>query len=150
MTENVTITLTADDSQAQAKVSELQQKIDQQQQEWALIRRETIQQMNEINRGINMTIQAVRLTARYTGQALDPVFNSLLTLVSSTVSLVIATATMIAASSLGILAGVALTLAAAAYAYQLGQTARLIADSEEIKEKFARVDAQLADLGRSL
>ena len=130
-----------------SEVDETQKKIDKQQQEWAITRRETLQQLNSIALGINLTIQAVRITARASGKALDPIFSSLLTLVGSTTSLILATASIMAASSLGVLTGVALTLAGAAYGYQVGQTIQLMADREKMQTTLDNIEATLSGMG---
>lgn len=143
MSNNNIVIFDVDTATGEAKVATLQDKIDLQQQEWTLIRRETLAQMSEIGRGINLTIQAIRFTARLSGQALNPIFNALLSVVASTTSLVLATAAIIATSSLGVLSGVAITLSAAALSYQVGQTARLIADNEELQASLRSIEAKL-------
>ena len=143
---NLTATIDVDLTPAEAKVAALQQKIDQQQQEWATRRREILSQMSDIGSGINLAIQAVRQTARMTGKTLNPIFNALLSLVASTTSLVIGTATLLASSSLGVLTGVAIAISTAAFTWNAIQTAKLIADSEEFKAIMEGVEQQIANM----
>ncbi len=144
--DEVAILLTLDDSQAEAEVADLQGKIDRQQQEWAQFRRQTIREMNEIARGMAITVSSIRLVARVAGITIDPIMNALMTLVSSAVSLMIATATAMAASSFGILTGAALILSAAAFGLQAAKTAELIATSEMLKEMLSGVETRLSNL----
>lgn len=146
ITSSVSVFVDVDLKEGEAKVLTLQQKIDQQQRDWEERRREILQQLNDIGRGINLTIQAVRTTARLTGATLSPMYNALLSLVSSTTSLVLSTATILAASSLGVLAGVSIAISTAALTFSAIQTAKLIADSEEFKGILEGIEQQLANI----
>lgn len=146
ITSNASVFVDVNLTEGEAKVTSLQERIDQQQRDWEEKRREILQQMNAIGRGINLTIQAVRTTARLTGQALSPMYNALLSLVGSTTSLVLSTATILAASSLGVLAGVSIAISTAAITFSAIQSAKLIADSEDFKNIIAGIEQQLANI----
>lgn len=148
MSEDLTTLLTIDASQSFAEVARLQDKIDAQQREWAIVRQQTINEMNNIYRGMSLLISSVRTVARAARITIDPIINSMMALVQSMVSLMISTATAMAASSVGLLAGVSLALAAAAFGIQAAQTAELIATSERAHEMMDNVLSRLDQLER--
>jgi len=146
VTDETTINLLLDDTDVQAKLAKNQEAIDAQAADWRSKRNQILLEMHAINQGIGLMIQSIRLAVKATGQALDPVANALLSLISSTSSIIIATATALAAGSLGVLTGAALALAAFAYGFSLAQTAKVIAESESLKAAFAGINARLDKL----
>ena len=143
MSEKVTIALNIDSTDADTELSTLQERIDAQVDDWRIKRQMIINQLQEINRGISLVMQSVRMAVRVTGGALDPIQSALLALIGSTTSIIITTAVALAMSSFGLLIGVSLALAAFAYGMNLSQTAKVIADFIAVQERFASVEAQI-------
>jgi len=143
VSEKVTIALNIDSTDADTELSTLQERIDAQVDDWRIKRQMIINQLQEINRGISLVMQSVRMAVRVTGGALDPIQSALLALIGSTTSIIITTAVALAMSSFGLLIGVSLALAAFAYGMNLSQTAKVIADFIAVQERFASVEAQI-------
>lgn len=146
VSKDIEIRATFNDSDVTTKLAQNQSAIDAQAADWRSKRNQILLEMHAINQGIGLMIQSIRMAVRVTGQALSPIQNALLSMISSTTSIIIATATALAAGSLGLLTGAALVLAAAAYGFQLAQTARIIEQSEEMKVAFAAIDARLRSI----
>lgn len=140
---DITAQVLFDDSDMVEKTAKNQAAIDRQTAEWRAKRQQILLEMHAINLGITTMIGTIRLAVQVTGQALTPVQNALLGMISSTTSIIIATATAMAAGSLGLLTGAALVLAAGAFGFSLAQTAIVIKNSEEMRAAFAAIDARL-------
>ena len=143
---DVSISFLFDTTLAEAQLAEMQGKIDAQQADWAQKRREMLTELRNIAMGINLVVQTIRMAVRVTGQVLSPLYNALLSLVSSVTSVIIATATAMAAGSLGLLTGAALALAGIAFELQLITTVKIIAAQEETQAAFASINARLAQM----
>jgi hypothetical protein len=149
VSDDVTIRLGVDTTQADAEIATLQSKIDRQATEWQLKRQQIINEMQNISSGISDIFMAVRLAAQVTGQALDPIFNALMATVSATVSLMIATATALAAGSVGILGWISIALTAAAVGYNVAQFGRLLAEKQVLDARLMSVESRVAAAARS-
>lgn len=145
MSKDVSVHVTMDDSDIQAKLAKNQGAIDAQAADWRSKRNQILLEMSSINMGISMMVQSIRMVARITGQTLDPIQGALLGMVTSTASLMVAMATALATT--GIMAGAALILAAAAWSMQVGQTIKIYEDFEKLKGDFADIDRRLAEMG---
>jgi len=148
VSERVTIGIVVDDTEAQAQLEGLQDKVDTTVTKWKTQRAIIMSQLQEVNRGIGLALQAVRMAVRATGQTLDPMQSAALALVGSTSSIIISTAIALAAGSLGLLAGAALALAAFAYGFELAQTAKILAEFMTLHGKFDAMDMTLSRLTR--
>ena len=150
MSEKVTIAIDVDSTEAEVELSTLQERIDTQVEDWRFKRQMIINQLQEINRGIGLAIQAVRMAVKATGQTLDPMQSAALALIGSTASIIVTTSIALAMGSLGILTGVALALAAFAYGFQIAETAHTIAEFMALREKFEGMDTSLAKMQRNI
>ena len=143
MSEKVTIAIDVDTTEAETELLTLQERVDAQVNDWRIKRQMIINQLQEINRGIGLVMQSIRMAVRATGGALDPMQSALLALIGSTTSIIVTTAVALAMASFGLLTGVALALAAFAYGMNLSQTAKVFADFIAVQERFASIEAQI-------
>ena len=150
MSEKVTIAIDVDTTEAETELLTLQERVDAQVNDWRIKRQMIINQLQEINRGISLAIQALRMAIKATGQALDPMQSALLALIGSTASIIITTSIALAMASFGLLVGVALALAAFAYGMQIAETAKAVSTFLSLKEKFGSMDADIARLQRNI
>jgi len=172
MVSNVTINVGVDDSSAQATLAQLQTKIDAQQvawaerrseaniavdalkakidaqqREWEIKRQQILAEMRDVSMGINQLFTSIRLVVSIAGEAIDPIYSALMSIISGTVSLMLATATAITAGSFGILGWIGLALAAAAIGLQVGQTAKLLIERQMVENRLSTVEGKLARYG---
>lgn len=148
MSEQVTIDVVVDSTQAAAEWKALQGKVDGQVREWRAQRQVIIHELSQVQQGIGLLVRAIRMTAEATGTALDPMQNALLGLVSSTTSLIVSTAIALTAGSLGILAGVAIGMAAFAYGMEIAHTVKLLADFKTLRESMGEVQMRMSNIER--
>lgn len=142
MSRDVIIGIGIDDSEMDAKVARQQNAIDKQEADWRSKRNQILLEINSINLGISMMVQSLRMVVQITGQTLSPMESAALTMISSTVSMMTATATAMATT--GILAGAAVILAAAAYGLSIGQTIKITAEYQALRDDFAAINMRLA------
>lgn len=137
-----------DASQANSEIDALQAKVDTTVQKWREQRRDIYMQLSELNRGLGLMIQTVRMAARATGQTIPDYANAAFAMIQSTTSILLATS--VAYKATGVLAGAGLALAAFAYGFNTVQSALIIARSEQLQEDFANIVSELGRLQREV
>lgn len=126
MSDAVNISILFDTTDPEAKLAALQAAIDRQQEEWRQAHRAILADMRTIASGINMLFSYIRLGARFLGEALDPIFTSLMMVLSSVVSLMVATAALEIGSGIPPIQAAGIALLALTVGYNIVQTAKLI------------------------
>jgi len=120
----INISILFDMTQADAQLRDMQNKIDAQEQAWRQKRLELIREIQHVSHAINMLYQGLHIVVTVAGDALNPFFAALASVISSTVSLMLTTAAAITAGSMGTLAYIGAALSAAAIGISLGVAVR--------------------------
>ena len=139
---DVTLAIDIDITKGLASVALLQGAVDKQQQEWSISRQQIMQGLTAVNQAISVVSQLARLTAKATGQAMNKVLSSLITVTQATISSLLAIGTAYTAT--GILAPIGAILIGFASGLSLGQAIFLFQKEAELAASFITIDARLA------
>ena len=142
MSDDVTIYIRTDTTDIDASIEETAAKADEVVREWATQRRTILSQVREAFSMINSLISTFRGYMSIIGAQIDPFFDVILGMISSTISMLVAVATAYYATV--ILAPWAVVVSAAAAGLAVVTFAKSMSDKAEMLAKFANVKQQLS------
>jgi hypothetical protein len=126
--------LLVDTTQADAELDRMEKEVDIFTRNWAATRQDTLQEMRNVQRGMNYLLQTIRYGFRIFGQTMDPLFAALLGALGAAFGLMLAVGAAMESTLFPPFVVWGIALQSVGFGIAIGETVVLAMKKEEIQQ----------------